>query len=751
MNTPSDIDLDALFRVTLPPRPYPGIRPFEKTEWPIFFGRERMADALTGQLIRSRLLVVHGDSGCGKSSLVRAGVLPRLEQENARGGIRWRTCTALPREAPLWNLAEALAGLEASPPPEERVMAFRRLLNLGRDAPTALAKQLRRDHDDQICLLIDQFEELFDHAVRHGPHEAQLLIDLLVGLHANPPEGLYVVITMRSEFLGACARFRGFAEAVTATQCLLPRMNHPELLRAIREPATLYHGTVSRALAERLIADTSGGQDELPLIQHGLLLLHRERMVALGRNEAPTDAAQPDVDTSWHLGLEHYRNADGLVGLLSDHADAVMHEVTKTYEGHGDSERATEALFRALTDISADGQAIRRPRTLAQLVTVTGADEAGLRKIIDRFRADGTSFLKPYGSEPLGRAELIDITHEALIRCWRRITEPANGWLAREFNDGLIWRALLVQAEEFERNPDNVLSPATTDERESWLLQHTPAWAERYGGGWDRVQRLLTASAEARDRQRAEQAAAVHRERQLQVRLYGLVFLVLLLGVSIPLGYVALQESHEAQVQFESAQSARARSVYLTQEIQQSTEVLGEVVRELEHVVPVTESGSDLTYRLAELRAQTTNLSNAVTRPTTSSGTITEAMVPIEATNVSVAHWIYIHIADEAQRLPALDFQRRLAESRLDNDTVIVPGIEWVKASPPRSVLRCFRTAECQADGTRLTNLINDHILLTPPIVLEDLSVRYGESLGGRSRHYELWFAQGADIRLQPD
>lgn len=128
-----------------------------------------------------------------------------------------------------------------------------------------------------------------------------------------------------------------------------------------------------------------------------------------------------------------------------------------------------------------------------------------------------------------------------------------------------------------------------------------------------------------------------------------------------------------------------------------------------------------------------------------------KTMVPIEATNVSVAHWIYIHIADEAQRLPALDFQRRLAESRLDNDTVIVPGIEWVKASPPRSVLRCFRTAECQADGTRLTNLINDHILLTPSIVLEDLSARYGESLGGRSRHYELWFAQGADIRLQPD
>lgn len=76
MTTPDTTALDALFRVDLPPRPYPGLRPFEKDEWPIFFGRERMADAIVAQLIDKRLLVVHGDSGCGKSSLIRAAVLP---------------------------------------------------------------------------------------------------------------------------------------------------------------------------------------------------------------------------------------------------------------------------------------------------------------------------------------------------------------------------------------------------------------------------------------------------------------------------------------------------------------------------------------------------------------------------------------------------------------------------------------------------------------------------------------------------
>ena len=80
-----------VFAVTLPVRPYPGLRPFGKDEWPIFFGREQMIDDVVGRLVRQRLLVVHGDSGCGKSSLIRAGVLPRLEQDTARGGRRWVT------------------------------------------------------------------------------------------------------------------------------------------------------------------------------------------------------------------------------------------------------------------------------------------------------------------------------------------------------------------------------------------------------------------------------------------------------------------------------------------------------------------------------------------------------------------------------------------------------------------------------------------------------------------------------------
>lgn len=773
-----------VFAVSLPPRPYPGLRPFEKDEWPIFFGRERMADAVVAHLLGRRLLVVHGDSGCGKSSLVRAGVLPRLEQECARGGGRWRTCTALPREAPLWNLARALATLDGSARDEgdgddARQIEFRRALNFGREAPAALAELLGSGPGNQVCILIDQFEELFDHARRHGPAEAMLVAECLVGLLESPPPGLHAVLTMRSEFLGACSRYAGFAEAVNASQYLLPRMEHDDLLRAIREPAALYDGEVSRELAERLIADGGGGQDQLPLIQHGLMLLH-DAQVTRGAAAPPGAADAPGP--AWRLGLEHYHAERGLASLLSGHADTVLAAAEQRCLQPGDPGRIVEDMFRALTDINADGQAIRRPRTLAQLVAVTGADAAALRCVIDAFRADGVSFLKPYGSEALAPEELIDVSHEALIRCWQRIADPREGWLIREFRNGLVWRALLVQADSFERDPGNVLGPTTTDERERWLHRRNPSWAERYGGGWERVQRLIAASAEARERRKAEAEAARRqeeearrREQHLHLRARMLSAAVVVLGVTSAIGLFALHQSRvaerelaEARRQFEAATSAReaeaearARNEALTHEARQSAEALNRVVVELNVAVNTSDlpsaAGEALQKTLSEAKteiiAQARNLST-VASPLgaspppagTGSGPPYLGLSPPPAGAVSGPR-LYIHVADQRQYdAVSRALERGLAAQRIGDARVVVAGVEVVKAAPSRSVLRCFQPEECKGEGEALVKAINA-VLRTPTVALEDFSARYGGSGSIRSRQYELWFAPG-EIRL---
>jgi hypothetical protein len=280
--------LEDPFDATLDFPPYPGLRPFASAEWPIFFGRETMTDEIIDLVTKKHLVVVHGDSGSGKSSIVRAGVLVQLQQGHAATDASWRTCAMLPREDTLGNLARALAGLLADEPTPDQILDVRHILNRGRRAPETLSQILRQGETDHICILVDQFEELFSFVKRRGPEEARLFVDLLVGLQENPPPGLYAILTMRSEFLGHCARFEGLAEAVNRTQYLLPRMERPALLRAICEPATLYGGEVSQELAECLIADAGGHQDQLPLIQHGLMRLWREKSAP--RREATTPA-----------------------------------------------------------------------------------------------------------------------------------------------------------------------------------------------------------------------------------------------------------------------------------------------------------------------------------------------------------------------------------------------------------------------------------------------------------------------------
>ena len=102
---------------------------------------------------------------------------------------------------------------------------------------------------------------------------------------------------------------------------------------------------------------------------------------------------------------------------------------------------------------------------MRDLAAVAGASPDELRPLIDAFRAPGVSFLTPYAPAPLNENTIVDISHEALIRCWRRIASGGDGWLKREFDEGLAWRSLLVEANAFEKDPARVLSAAATVDR----------------------------------------------------------------------------------------------------------------------------------------------------------------------------------------------------------------------------------------------------------------------------------------------
>jgi WD40 repeat protein len=518
--------------VCLPSAPYPGLRPFREEEWPIFFGREKITEQMIERLTDKHIIVIHGSSGCGKSSFVRAGVLPHLARECAREGLEWKTATMRPGNSPLWNLADALTRVkeDSSAASIAQVRSVRQQLNNGREALVRIAKDIRPTRKHEICILLDQFEELFRFAKEIGLEEAELFAEAICGFAERPPSGVHLIITIRSDHLGDCSQFHRLAEVINRSQYLLPRLSDDDLIRAIREPAVLYGGHVSLDLAMKLLRDSDGEIDALPLVQHCLM-----RMWQHARRQPET------------IGLDRY---DGLCCGLSSHADEIVKGIVhgrKSSHLRPNPEATIEMLFRALTAIDANGRHIRQPQTFAHLMDITGLDPTSLNELLAPFRAKSAGFLVPQGEVELKQQDIVDISHEALIRHWTRLTGSAShpGWIRAESEDGQLYRALL----------EILPGPLPTNTARKWIdrwrtCKPNAAWASRYGGGFRQVEEMLDKTKRRRWRWRV-------------AGLLGTVGVVLLITcLSFFVGYqrdlAARQKLREG---LESAQFARAFSL----------------------------------------------------------------------------------------------------------------------------------------------------------------------------------------------
>lgn len=472
------------------PQPYVGLRPFQTADAAWFFGREHESTALARKIRGNRFTAVVGASGSGKSSLVLAGVLPQLV------GDGWQSLEAKPGAAPIAQLAAALAAAAAGG--EDHLGQARRFrfdASL-RGSAFGLADVVASMSPNArpIVLVIDQFEELF----RYGEgmtgsqraamrEEGRAFVELL--LTATRHEGsLHVVLTMRSDYFGNCAAYQGLAEAVSASLYLVPVPNRDQLETAIRNPVAKAGATIDDGLVQRLLVEVEEEADRLPLLQHCLMRLWQQPVVeAQGGDGASEPTACPVTRRA--LDLSAYRS---LRESLSAHADEILAELERQ---HPTYPRVAEFLFRALTEIDNQGRPVRRPRTMAELTLEIGADLAVLQRVIGPFRRHDATFLAPYGDKPLVVDDVVDISHEAFIRCWKRINDPTldektgrpKGWLQREEKDGRTWRSLLSNAEA-----GTPLSLPSIEWHRRWLgTLPGSGWAQRHGGNPEAVERLL--------------------------------------------------------------------------------------------------------------------------------------------------------------------------------------------------------------------------------------------------------------------
>jgi hypothetical protein len=449
--------------------PYPGLKPFERDEADIFFGREKQVDAMVDRVGRQRLLAVTGSSGSGKSSLVRAGLLEALEMGLlAAAGAVWRFAVMRPRDHPMAELASALLQALGGDHTAEGIALRRAALERG---PLSLIDELRNrplpDHAN-LLLLVDQFEELFRYERLADREEAEAFVALLLASAAQREMPVYVVLTMRSDFFGECARFEGLAETICDSLFLCPRLSRDQIIAAIEGPARVFHGRVEPALTSRLTNDMGTDPDQLPLMQHVMMRLWNQ---ATARNpEAPL------------LRLEDYLAADGLKGSLSRHADEILEVVVRDAPELRDVARR---LFCLVTDGEGD-RASRRLTPVCEVMAVADRPIADVAHVADAYRAPGCNLVLPPLAEALTPATVLDITHEALIRNWTTLEE----WAREETASAAQYREI----EQCVQRQTDADAPAPLDPQElqsalDWIDRERPnaAWAARYGGDFMRM------------------------------------------------------------------------------------------------------------------------------------------------------------------------------------------------------------------------------------------------------------------------
>ena len=457
--------------------PYPGLKPFDRAEADIFFGRERQVDAMIDRLGRQRLLAVTGGSGSGKSSLVRAGLLEALEIGLlADAGAVWRFAVMRPRDHPMAELAAALIQALGGDETSEGIALRRAALQRG---PFSLIEEMRdrplAAHAN-LLLLVDQFEELFRYERLADREEAEAFVALLLASAAQREVPIYVVLTMRSDFFGECARFEGLAETICDSLFLCPRLTRDQMITAIEGPARVFGGRVEPALVSRLINDMGIDADQLPLMQHVLMCLWNE---ATARSqEAPL------------LRVDDYLAAGALKGSLSRHADQVLEAIA------GDSVELREVarrLFCLITDGEGD-RATRRLTPVSEVMAVADRPIGDVTRIADAYRAPGCNLMVPPTTEPLTLASVLDITHEALIRNWTTLKE----WVREEAASATQYRQIEQRGQrQTGADAARPLDPQELRSALDWIERERPnvAWASRYGGDFMQMRDFIEIAA----------------------------------------------------------------------------------------------------------------------------------------------------------------------------------------------------------------------------------------------------------------
>jgi ABC-type glycerol-3-phosphate transport system substrate-binding protein len=484
--------------------PYKGLRSFEPSDSRDFFGRDRFVERVVARLgragVQGRLVAVVGPSGSGKSSVVKAGLLPALRNGAAPGSEHWFAVDMTPGAHPFEALESALRTVAVNPP-----ASLLELLLGERGINRAVDRVLPAD-DAALLVVVDQFEELFTHS---PPDTTARFLDALVEAIHGDHSRVKVVVTLRADFYDRPLRHRGMGELLRMGTEVLTPMSPDELERAVSGPAERVGARVEPALVGELVAAVADRPVALPLLQYTLTEVFDRRIGGM-------------------LTLSAYRELGGISGALADRAEALYAELGP------DEQRSAQQVFLRLVSLGEGSGDTRRRVLLSELTAMTDVGRFATR-VVETF---GRHRLLAFDRDPVTREPTVEISHEALLTTWARLRR----WVDDARSDIRAERILAEAAREWVQN-----------ERDEAFVLGTGRLA-RYVG-WRSAppvdvtaeeRDLLTASEEADLRRRETQVRQERRDVQLRRRSVFLVGLAALTAVVVALGAVAVVQERRA-------------------------------------------------------------------------------------------------------------------------------------------------------------------------------------------------------------
>jgi WD40 repeat protein/energy-coupling factor transporter ATP-binding protein EcfA2 len=482
--------------------PFPGLRSYEYEDHTLFFGRDAHIRTLRNKLLDGRFLALIGSSGSGKSSLIKAGLIPSLENSIEDKG-QWTVVVFSPGPLPVESLITALRdrlkkqGIEPELPDDAALD-----LEMAEETVMKLASAFV---GSKLLLVIDQFEEIFRYDMAIGAEreirpEAAVFIRIMLKLIDPATEMAYTAITMRSDYLDHCTDFKGLTEAINQGYYLLPKMTSQEVREIIVKPIEAAGAGIEPALVDDLLQEIANSPDSLPILQHALLRTWDKWK--------STKSEQEPISRTEYEAIGTLKNS------ITNHAEEIFGQQFDERRKH-----AAEKLFKTLIVLGPNDTPTFRPTSFGEIRKVTNIPEYILSDVIEAFRKRGVSFLSPLPGVYLNDEVIVDVTVERILNLWSRL----GRWVEEEVDSAKLYKQLSATSLLYQDGKAGLWVNPELQLGLKWQKDNHPTaeWAKRYDPYFDRAINYLEYSKSQYDfeirSQEDKQRKALRRNRFLAV------------------------------------------------------------------------------------------------------------------------------------------------------------------------------------------------------------------------------------------